>query len=133
MVEEVVMTLEQGEQSGEKAPRILRGRVDSFALYEITDAELNILEAGSPSSLHLNFSVFFLSIAASFFIALLTSTVSDRAFTIFVVVTVVGFAAGGFLFVLWFRARQSVSAVVRRIRARIPGETVKDGGEQAEA
>ena len=126
------MTSDQEEQSEVKPPKILRGRVDSFALYEITDAELNILESGSPSSLHLNFSVFFLSIASSFLIALLTSSVSSRVFTVFVVVTVVGLAVGLFLFFLWFRARRSISTVVRRIRARIPGDMLKDAGEQAE-
>ncbi len=79
--------LEQAEQehSGEKSPRILRGRVNSFALYEITDDELGILEAEYPSSLYLNFSIFCLSVAVSFLIALLTATVSDRVFTIFTV------------------------------------------------
>ena len=127
------MTPEQAEQSGEKAPRILRGRVASFALYEITDGELDLLEAGSPSSLHLNFAVFFLSTAISFLVSLLTSTISDRVFTVFTAIIVVGFAGGGFLFVLWFRARRSVAEVVRRIRARIPGTDVKSGGEQGSA
>ena len=124
---------EQAERSGEKAPRIVRGRVDSFALYEITDDELRILEEGSPSSLHLNFSIFCITLAISFFIALSTSTVDTRTFTVFVVLTVVGFLVGGFLFILWFRARKSVASVARKIRARIPGSTGTTLEEQSEA
>ncbi|MEN6451830.1 MAG: hypothetical protein ABFC96_15175 [Thermoguttaceae bacterium] len=125
------MSDEQGEQFGEKVPRIVRGRVDSFALYEITDSELGVLESGSPGSLHLNFAIFFASVAVSFLIALLTATVSDRVFTVFILLTIVGFAAGVFLFALWCRARHSVAHVVRAIRARIPGEP--QVGEQSEA
>src|ERR1700761_5382364 len=103
MAEEMAVELEQAEQSGEKQPRILRGRVDSFALYEITDEELSVLEAGSPSSLQLNFSIFCISMGTSFLLALLTSTVSDRVFTVFVILTVAGFLLGSLLFILWFR------------------------------
>lgn len=112
---------EQSEQIGEKAPRILRGRIDSFALYEITDAELDLLEAGSPGSLYLIFSIFLMSTAFSFLTSLLTCTMSNRVFTVFVVLTTIGIVVGVLLFLLWFRARQSVSGVVRRIRSRIPG------------
>lgn len=124
---------EQAEQSGEKTPRIVRGRVDSFALYEITDDELTVLEEGSPSSLHLNFSIFCVTVAVSFLIALITSTVSSRVFTVFVVLTVAGFLLGGFLFILWFRARRSIAGVVRRIRGRIPESTSIASEEQDEA
>ena len=52
--------------TGEKAVQIKRGRVDSLSLYEITDNELDILTAGSPSSLYLNFAIFLLSRAFLF-------------------------------------------------------------------
>ncbi len=132
MAQEMAVEPEQAERSEEYVPRIVRGRVDSFALYEITDDELRILEEGSPSSLHLNFSIFCNTLAISFLIALLTSTVDTKTFTVFVVLTVVGFLVGGFLFILWFRARKSVAGVVRKIRARIPGLTSTTPGEQSE-
>jgi len=127
----MAVTPEQAESSGENSPRIRRGRVASFALYEITDGELDMLEAGSPSSLHLNFAIVFLSTATSLLASLITNTVPDRVFTVFVVLIVVGFAGGTFLLFLWLRARQSISAVVRRIRARIPGDEIKGSEEQA--
>jgi uncharacterized membrane protein YciS (DUF1049 family) len=128
----MAIELEQAEQSGEKSPRILRGRLDSYAIYEITEDELRDLETGSPSSLYLNFAIFGLSIAMSFFIALVTATVSDRVFTVFTVLTVVGFLIGACLLILWWRARLSVVDVVRRIRARIPGVPDRSAGEEHE-
>jgi hypothetical protein len=130
VAKEVAVMPEEAEQSGETRPRILRGRVASFALYEITDSELDLLEAGSPSSFRLNFAIFFLSIAASLLSSLITSTVSSRVFTVFVVLIVVGIAGGGYLLILWFNARRSVSDVVRRIRARIPGDDVRGEDQQ---
>ena len=131
MVEKVAIEPEQAEQSGEKSPRILRGRVDYYAIYEITEDELRDLETGSPSSLYLNFSIFGLSIAISFLIALLTATVTERVFTVFTILTVVGFLVGIGLLILWSRARISIGDVVRRIRARIPGVMDRSvGGEQ---
>jgi hypothetical protein len=90
-------------------------------------------EAGSPSSLHLNFSIFCISIGMSFLIALLTAAVSDRIFIVFVILTVAVFLLGSLLFILWYRARRSIAGVVRRIRARIPGSTISSPGEQTEA
>ncbi len=122
--------MEQSEGTSEKSVKIVRGRVDSLSLYEITDHELGVLEKGSPSSLYLNFSVFFLSVATSLLIALLTAPFHPgKLFTVFVVVTVVGFAIGLFLLVLWHRTRQQVGQVVSKIKKRIPSET----GEQSEA
>jgi hypothetical protein len=119
---------EESEHTGDKQPRIVRGRVDSFALYEITDAELDLLEAGSPSSLQLNFAIFAISTALSFFIALVTSPPEGKAFTVFVVITVLGALMGAYLFFLWIKSRKSVSEVIQRIRKRIP---IDRSGEQA--
>ena len=118
----------QAEQTGDKSFRIRRGKVDSLSLYEITDHELDILERGSPASLYLNFGIFLLSLSASFLIALLTTTVeSQRTFTVFVVVTVIGGLAGVVLMSLWWRTRQSASTVIAQIRSRIPDESNPEG------
>lgn len=118
----------QTEHSGEKPFRIRRGRVDSLSLYEITEHELNTLENGSPSSLFLNFSLLLLTTATSFLISLLTTTISsDRTHAVFVILVVVGYILGLLLGIIWWRTRQSISAITKRIRGRIPPE------EQAEA
>jgi uncharacterized membrane protein YciS (DUF1049 family) len=122
---------EQSEQSGEKSPRILRGRVDSFAIYEITDDELRTLESGSPSSLLLNLAIFCISTAAAFLIALLTTSgISIHLFTVFTVITTVGFFGGAILVAIWIRTRVSLSSLVRRIRARIPTSADRSSDEE---
>jgi hypothetical protein len=123
MVEEAPVTMEQAENKGEKQPVIRRGRVDSLTLYEITDYELDVLTTGSPGSIFLNFAIFCFSIAISFLIALLTTTInSSRVFTVFVILVVVGFLAGIILLVLWFVNHKSVSNIVKRIKQRVPPE-----------
>lgn len=105
----------------ENQPVIKRGRVDSLNIFEIREDELNTIEKGSTTSLYLNFSIFLLSIAASFLIALLTSDFKDKlfTFTIFCVVTAVGFAIGIILLVMWFREKDEFKEVIKTIRQRI--------------
>ncbi len=108
--------------SGEKPLRVRRGRVESVDLYEIKDNELDLLEKGSPAGLYLNFAIFLFSIAFSSLAALCTTTTFkySLAETAFVVVAVVGFLGGAFLLILWNRERQDRTAVIDKIRNRIP-------------
>jgi hypothetical protein len=125
--------MEENEKFGEKPPRIRRGRVGSVDLYEITDSELDTLERGSPSSTFLNFAIGLLSVASSFLIALITSTFSsDRVFTVFVVITAVGFIAGLVLLRLWWVSRESIGPIIARIRSRLK-DGREDGGGETEA
>lgn len=103
----------------ETGPRIVRGKVDSLSLYEITDYELQVLEEGAPNATLLNFAIFFLSVGLSFFTALLTTPPeSVRTFTVFVVLTIVGIAVGVVLLVLWRRQRSRVATLVVKIKQR---------------
>jgi hypothetical protein len=109
------------------APRIVRGKVDSLSLFEITDYELELLEQGSPNAIYLNFAIFFVSIAISFLTALLTVEIkSQNIFTIFVVLTIVGFSIGGILIILWIKTRTKLSTLVSKIKARVPMATATD-------
>ncbi len=105
----------------ENQPIIKRGRVDSLNIFEITEEELNTIEKGSTTSLYLNFAIFLLSIAASFLISLLTSDFKDKlfTFTIFCVVTAVGFVIGLILLIMWFREKDKFKEVIKIIRQRI--------------
>jgi hypothetical protein len=112
-----------GEETGENAVQIRRGRVDSLSLYEITDNELEILATGSPSSLHLNLGISLLSMAVSFFIALLTTNItSERTFTVFVVIFVSTLIVGSIMMLVWWRAHKSTREIIKRIRDRLPSE-----------
>ena len=107
-------------KTGQNEPRIVRGRVDSLSLYEITDHELDILEKGSPESFHLNFGIFLLSVGLSFFVTLLSENIqSNRIFTVFVVLCSVGLLGGSFLMFLWYRMRRELTNVVGKIKKRI--------------
>jgi len=99
---------------------IRRGSYKELTLYDVEETELELLAQGSPDSLYLNFAIFLLSVAVAFMTSLLTAVLSDRIFTIFVVVTGLGFIVGTLLLAIWLRKRRSISALVQRIRARLP-------------
>jgi glucan phosphoethanolaminetransferase (alkaline phosphatase superfamily) len=106
--------------------RIIRGRVDSLSLYEVTDSELKTLERGSPSSIYLNFAIFLLSVGISFLIALLSTTISSlRVYIAFIVLTSVSLIIGLVLLCLWWRNRGAVRETIDEIKQRIPSSEVQ--------
>ncbi|HJW32457.1 MAG TPA: hypothetical protein VJ505_03735 [Holophagaceae bacterium] len=114
------MTPPQTENVGEKVP-VKRGRVDSLTIYEITDYELDVLEAGSPSSVFLNFAVALICLAIGGVYSMLTATYkTTTAYLIALLITIVGFIIGGILIFLWYRSNHSITAIVKRIKARVP-------------
>lgn len=115
------------ENFGDNPPKIKRGRFDSLSLYEISDYELEILEKGTPSSIYLNFAIFLFSVAISFLIAITTTEIkSERLFSIYFVIVLVGFIIGGILIALWSKNRKSISIILQKIRDRIPLEEKVD-------
>lgn len=100
--------------------KVRRGRVASVDLYEIKDSELDILEAGTPATLQLNFAIFLFSTAFTSIGALATASfVSETIKTIFLLVSIVGIMLGGYLFIAWVRGKKSVRIVIKNIRARM--------------
>ena len=112
-------------------PAIHRIRLDKLRIFEITEAELEALERGSPESIFLNLAIAVLSIAISLSVALATSKIeNDRTFYVFVIVTSVGYVAGITFGLLWLVSRRSLKTVSAEIRSRIPPEGIQeDGGE----
>lgn len=103
--------------------KIHRAKCDSLKIYEVTEGELVTIERGSPNSVFLNFAIFFLSIAIAFLITLLTVKIdSDRLFTIFVVVCVLGFMVGFVLLFLWYKNNNEFSDTIDKIKARLKEE-----------
>ena len=101
--------------------KIVRGRVDSLLLYEVTDSELKTLERGSPSSIYLDFAISLLSVALSLVVAVVTTTIKSlTAYLTFLVVISVSIVAGLVLLALWWRSRESVREVLQEIKNRIP-------------
>ena len=100
---------------------VKRGKLDSLTIYEITDYELDQLEKGSPASIYLNFSIFLLSVGATFLIAILTTTIeSNKVFNIFVIVIIISFIVGVILLVLWLIERKSSKGLISKIKGRCP-------------
>lgn len=115
------MKLEQ--DSGIESVKIRRGKVDSLSLYEVTESELQDLESGGPASLFLNFAIFLLSLAVSFFIALLSTDIqSTKTFIVFVLIALVGFIGGAILLLIWNKSRQSTTQIVQKIKGRMPSD-----------
>lgn len=104
-------------------PEIRRARIGKLTIYEISDAELNTLEHGTPNSILLNFSIFMLTVAISFTIALTTLNIpAGKTFTFFLSATIIGYLGGILSFFLWLRNYRSVSSVIKTIRDRLPPE-----------
>lgn len=105
---------------GEKVS-IKRGRVDSLTIFEIRQDELTTIEKGSSNSIYLNFAIFLLSIAISFLIAILTSDYTDKVltFSVFCIISSVGFIVGIFLLILWLRLKDDFKEVIKNIKNRI--------------
>jgi hypothetical protein len=140
MAKEESLTMSADDQTAEPKVQIRRAPVDSLILYDVTEDELELLATGSPSGLHLNFGIFLLSVASSLLISILTTQIeSARVFTVFVVIVVVGFIAGGYMMFSWHRAHKSTRDVIKRIRDRLPqeesaitgGKGKKKGGRKA--
>lgn len=105
----------------EKGPIIKKGKVDSLTIYEISEGELETIERGSPNSTYLNFSIFLISTATSFLVTLFTVELIEKQhlFIIFTIITVVGYMVGILLFVLWYKTKNDVDAVLKKIKERV--------------
>ena len=111
--------IHQAEQ-GEKIP-VQRRKLDSVTIYDVTEAELTILEKGTDASVWLNFFIGTTSIAVSFLVSLLTvewgSNVSLTQI-VFICVTVIMFLAAVVCCVFWRVGRGQHVATIKTIRER---------------
>lgn len=113
---------QEDEGTGQTEIRIVRGRVDSLSVYEVTEGELDALERGSPHSIYLNIGVSLFTLGLSFLTSLLTIDIQAHStilLTIFVVLTIAGMMGGAVLLILWKSARAETAGLLRRIKDRI--------------
>jgi glucan phosphoethanolaminetransferase (alkaline phosphatase superfamily) len=109
------------------APVIRVAPLGELKVYAITEAELDQLEHGSPSSIYLNFALFFWGVCLSLFAALLTATgLSNRAFVVFVVFFAVTLVAAAVFSVLWAIHHRSSGNLANRIRGRMPPLAIQE-------
>lgn len=105
----------------------------SFAgliLYEVTSDELEQLERETLSiSEDLTFATVGFTLGISFLITLLTvDALSNKTFTVFVILCVGGFFAAIYCGVRWFSGRRSFRRVITRIKSRV-GPLGQEGKE----
>ena len=111
--------------------KIKRGRVDFISIYEIKDSELDVLEAGSPATLQLNFAIFMLSTAINATGTLSTVNIETQTIkTIFIVLAIVCWIFGIYLFLAWRRNKKSVKGIIANIRQRIDRQSCASTQEQ---
>jgi len=121
----------KNEDSVERPPQIRRGRIPSFAIYEVSEDELQKLQDGFAIGLELNFSLMLLSSALSFFIALITTQMSQTKSTTITIITAVFAIIGIYLFFSWFRSRPDIQNLVSSIKSRMPANETDPEKEQS--
>lgn len=110
-------------------PEIVYGEAGTIVMHPVRDDELEKLgRVPDPTCLSLGFAFFSMSFAAS--IALLTATMSDRAFFVFAAVAVVTGVVGIALTCLgakmWVTARRARTRLLQEIRARVPPKGIQE-------
>ena len=90
-------------------------------LYEVTGDELDQLQQEAFSvGEDFSFALVGITLAVSFLIALLTTDIkAERIFTVFVVITSLGFLSASFFGIRWFNGRKTYKRTIRRIRERV--------------
>ena len=107
--------------SDDPLPIVRRARLQRLTIYEVEESELLILERGWLGSIYINISIALLSLAVGLTATLNTASFpSERAWLLFLVVTVFGYIVGTTLLLIWWRSRKSISDCVREIRGRLP-------------
>lgn len=108
------------EKADEKGPLIMRGKVDSLRIYEVTDYELSILENGSPNSIIFNIAIALLSTSITIFITLLTTNADNEVNSnILIILMIVSFIVGLVLLLIWVTSNNKVGKVFKKIKSRI--------------
>ena len=110
----------QGEQ-GEKID-VKRRKIGAVTIYDVTEAELTILEKGTEVSVWLNFLIGTVSIAVSFLVSLLTvewdNTKVSLTQIVFICITIIMFLSAVACFVFWRRGRGQHQETIKVIRER---------------
>jgi hypothetical protein len=106
----------------DRPPPIVRyAPLGELKVYEVSEAELERLEAGPPGQLHLNFAFALLPAALTILITLLTVDIKDnRVFYGFFLAFLVFAVEGLISLVRWRLTSRAFKALVSDIRSRMP-------------
>lgn len=110
-----------------KEAKIVYGRVGSVTIYEITENELNLFETGSPKLSSINLAIFFLTLALSLLIALITNNIESQNIKIvFLSIIISSFVLGAFFLINWYRTSKSITNVIKEIKERAPRSSLME-------
>lgn len=105
---------------------IRRGRVGSISLFEITDAELQTIEHGAPSSTLTNFGFFLGSAFLSFLSVLLSTPISsDRLFVVYVIIAICSGLISVCCFIVASKMKGGLKELIAKIKERVPSSEVE--------
>lgn len=100
---------------------VITPKTHKVVLYFVNETELSVLERGSTSSLYLTFGLALLSIFSSFAIVLFSTPISsDRVFYVFFIIASVSLISSIILLILWRRAEDETTGIIRCIKERFP-------------
>lgn len=135
-LEQVAIEAENGEERGKRVTPnqsdqgekidVHRKKLGAVTIYDVTEAELIILEKGTDASIWLNFFIGTLSIGVSFFVSLLTVDWGKEISLVqivFICITIIMFLSAVLCFVFWRKGRGQHQATIKTIKAR----TIQEG------
>ena len=94
------------------------GELNAYVVFE---HQLDALAQGSPSSLLLNFALFFLGVAVTAFATPFSiPTASDRAYYAFLIISLITGIAGLVLLVIWWKTHTAVKGIIAEIESQMP-------------
>lgn len=100
-------------------PQIVTHRIPSIDLYQVSEDELNRIEEGyAHVGQDFSFAIASLSIGASFVVALLSASVSDRVFSFFVSIIIISGVVFLYTGIRWWSNRKKAPDAIAKIRSR---------------
>jgi hypothetical protein len=92
-----------------------------LSIYPVYEHQLDLLAQGSPASLFLNFSLFFLGVAATAAGTLWSAPPDrDRVYYTFLIILLVALIAGVVMLVLWWFMHASTQSLIATIKSQMP-------------
>lgn len=89
--------------------------------YVVFEHQLDVLAQGSPVSLLLNFSLFFLGVAATSLGTIASAPpAQDRIYYTFLIIFLITLIAGVVLLAVWYSMHRSVTSLIVEIKAQMP-------------
>lgn len=102
------------------APIVRYFPLGELKVYQISEAELERLEAGPPGQLSLNFALMLLPTALSLAVTLLTTTMNTQVSIAFQIALWLCVVQGMYALLRWFIAYRAYEPLAKQIRARLP-------------